>query len=408
MTLMSHQTRTKLFLLAALYFSQGLPFGFFTQALPVFLRKQGLSLAMISATSLLTLPWAIKFLWAPLVDRVGRTKPAHRKLWIIPLQGLAALLMFIMAWVEPSTHLWLVFFGVLIANTLAATQDIATDGLAVRMLDHEERGLGNGLQVAGYRVGMIVGGGVLLIVYDQLAWSGTFITLGVLLLLATLPVAFDTKYTHQPPTTSTAAPLNSPMVILKDLWRAIKRPGMGTWIVIMCAYKIGDAMAAGMLRPMLVDLKLEMEDIGWLLGTAGFTSGLLGAMFGGWLVGRLGRWRALIGFGALQILGSASYILPAMGVASTEVLYATCLLEHFTGGMATAALFTMMMDRCDEENSSTQYTAQASIVVLATGVGFALSGPLAQAVGYQWHYIISAIVGSLGLGVVVALSKKQT
>ena len=103
------------------------------------------------------------------------------------------------ALIQPGEHLPLVLGAFLIANLLAATQDIATDGLAVSLLSESERGLGNGVQVAGYRVGMIIGGGVLLILFDHLGWSGVFGSMAALLLLATVPIARHTEAPSPPP-----------------------------------------------------------------------------------------------------------------------------------------------------------------------------------------------------------------
>lgn len=391
----------KLGLLSALYFSQGLPFGFFTQALPVFLRQQNLSLMTIGLTSLLSIPWALKFLWAPYVDKYGSGRADHRHRWILPLQYAAALTMFGVAWLDPSAQLPLILAAVLLANLLAATQDIATDGLAVDTLEPHERGLGNGIQVAGYRVGMIVGGGVLLITYATLGWRGTFLTLSALLMLATAPILFTRPRTGhtikvqlEPSVASKARPWDE----LKLIPEFFSQPGMWAWACVLAAYKLGDAMASGMLRPWLVDLGQETVQIGWMLGAAGFSAGLLGALVGGAAVGRLGRRRALLGFGLLQAAGIAGYAWAAWrGEPSGDTLYIVTMIEHFTGGMATAALFTCMMDRCRPQASATDYTIMASIVVMTTGMGQAISGALATWMGYAGLYGLSVAVALMGV-----------
>src|SRR5262249_10870370 len=129
----------KLGLLCALYFSQGLPFGFFTQALPVLLRKQGLSLGEVGLSSLLAMPWALKFAWAPLVDRWFHPGVGRRRSWILPTQLLSASVLVACAARPPGPDLRPLLGAVFAVNLLAATQDIATDGLAVDLLDPEER-----------------------------------------------------------------------------------------------------------------------------------------------------------------------------------------------------------------------------------------------------------------------------
>lgn len=385
-------TRSKLGLLSTLYFSQGLPFGFFVQALPVLLREQGLSLPAISMTSLLALPWALKFAWAPWVDSSPK-----RKHWIVPLQWGSAAVMFITALLNPSTMLWAVLVAVFLANLLAATQDIATDGLAVDELDYEERGLGNGIQVAGYRVGMIVGGGLMLVIFDYTGWALTFGSLGVLLLAASIPILMRDEPARER-TLDDGEPMN---------WRAIldivKRPGMPTWLLVLILYKFGESLAGGMLRPYLVDLGMREAQIGWMLGTAGFTSGLLGALAGGWGAQKLGRKRALILFGALQTFGVTLYAVAALGANDLWMLYTFCIIEHFTGGLATATLFTMMMDRCQEHSGGTDYTVQASVVVLSTGIAGSMSGFVAAKFGYLFHFWFGSTLNILGLLIIIAL-----
>ena len=418
----SLSTMGKLVLLGSLYLSQGLPFGFFTQALPVFLRQQGVSLTAISLTSLLSLPWALKFLWSPWVDAVGRGRVDQRQRWILPLQLGAALTMFAVAWLDPKQALWAVLGAVLVANALAATQDIATDGMATQLLSASERGWGNGVQVAGYRVGMIVGGGALLIVYDRAQWSGTFLVLSALILAATAPLVVTWPASdpgHGQPQTPSVGPSVGPsgerlasaglgLGLLRALPRFFRRPGMAAWTVLIGVYKLGDAMLGGMLRPWLVDQGMDTEQLGWLLGGAGFSAGLVGAMAGGALAGVLGRRRALLVCGAAQAVGLASYLPLVYGLEQLEALYAACVFDHLTGGMATAALFTCMMDRCREDSAATDYTIMASVVVMATGVGQAVGGPLVTATSYAEHFTLSVVVSALGVAAASALWSRAT
>jgi MFS family permease len=378
----------KLGLLGCLYFSQGLPFGFFTQALPVWMRKQGFSLGAIGLSSLVAVPWALKFLWAPAVDRFSMARLGRRKSWILPLQLASLAILLALAFVPMTLPALLA--GFLLLNLVAATQDIATDGLAVDLLAVHERGMGNGLQVAAYRVGMIVGGGVLLVWFDRIGASGVFTSMALLLAVATLPVWLSREPTRsfsRPPVEHVAR-------------HFLRRPGAGRLLALLAVYKAGDAFATGMLRPFLSDLGLGLEDIGLLLGTVGFCAGLAGALAGGALVHRFGRRRSLLGFGLLQVVAVAGYAGLALGKPSFGALAAWCAIEHLASGMATAALFTCMMDWCSEASSATDYTVQASTVVIATGAASSLAGFSAQALGYFAHFCLA---GVLALGAIAAV-----
>jgi predicted MFS family arabinose efflux permease len=170
----------------------------------------------------------------------------------------------------------------------------------------------------------------------------------------------------------------------------VRRPGTGAWFTLLVLFKAGENLATGMLRTFLVDEKLSLSQVGWMLGIVGFTAGLLGALIGGALVNRLGQRRALLVFGTLQAGAVLLYALAARGATSVPQLAFVCGVEHLTSGMATAALFTVMMDICRPEHAASDYTVQASLVVMATGSAAAVSGFSAQALGYAWHFTLAA------------------
>lgn len=382
-------TAHKLGLLGSLYFSQGLPYGFFTQALPVLLRQQGMSLPAIGLSALLTIPWALKFLWAPLVDAWSTPLIGRYRSWILPLQTAAVLLVLALSTLDSQRQMPLLMVGILLANLIAATQDIATDALGIGLLTTDERGPGNGVQVAAYRVGMIVGGGAMLIFFDRIGWNATFITMAGLLVVASLPILLH----RETPAKSVPPPG------FESIRSFFAQPGMTPWILVLMIFKFAEAFGNAMIRPFLVDRGITIGEIGWILGTFGFTAGLLGALFGGFGVTFLGRSRALMTFGCLQVVGLSAYILPAMGYTDPWILYAACTLEHFTSGAATASLFTLNMDLCREDLAGTDYTCQASVVVISTSLAGSLSGWSAHQLGYLHHFLFSTGLSVLSLAI---------
>jgi MFS family permease len=382
--------RHKLALLAALYFSQGLPYGLFSQALPAWMREQGRSLTEIGLANLLALPWALKFAWAPAFDRVRGTRA------ILVLQALAAALLAGIAFLDP-TALPMLMAAVFLCNLVAATQDIATDGLAVRLLSFGERGLGNGVQVAGYRLGMVVGGGALLVAFDALGWTWTFLVAAALLGVVTVPVTWARGSLAEAEAPSTLPP---PPAIdaMPHAW--FRRPGALRWLLVLVIFKLGDALGTAMVRPLLVDHGLSVGEIGALLGTLGSVAGLAGALFGGWAAGRIGRRRALAIFGAGQALALGLWAVAS--VLGRAWFLPAVAFEHLVSGMGTATLFAAMMDACRREASSTDYTVQACVVVIATGLAATGSGILCDAVGYAAHLWISAVLCALVVPVVIA------
>lgn len=393
-------TGKKLGLLTSLYLSQGLPYGFFVNAVPVLLRKEGSSLVLVSLSSALMLPWGLKLLLAPFVDKHRGSPWGARRGWILPLQIAAALCVFATAVLGEaagrggSALLVALAVATVLTAILAATQDCATDGLAVELLDDRERGLGNGVQVAAYRLGMIVGGAGLLVVFDWLGWLPTFAAMGALLLLATVPIAL-----WREPTSAAQAPRAATAIFL----RFFSRPGVWPWLGLLVLFKIGDAFGSPMVKPLLVDRGLSLAEIGALVGGFGSGAALLGALLGGWLAGRAGRRTALATSGLVHAALMAAYALPVLGVGGTTALSVLMVLEHLTGSMATVALFTVMMDASDESTGATDYTAQASIIVWATFAGAAPSGLVAQSLGYGTHFLLAGAVCAVGAVALPAL-----
>ncbi|HEY7407054.1 MAG TPA: MFS transporter, partial [Gemmatimonadaceae bacterium] len=149
--------RTKLLWVAAFYFASGFPFGIATELLPVYYRQRGVSLTDIGLLTVIALPWTFKFLWAPLVDRIGTYKR-----WLLAVQvGLAVTMLGLLV-ADPAGAMPLLWIVLLAMATLSATQDIVVDAYTIRLLDTREYGAANGMRVTAYRAAMLVAGGVLL------------------------------------------------------------------------------------------------------------------------------------------------------------------------------------------------------------------------------------------------------
>jgi len=229
--------------------------------------------------------------------------------------------------------------------------------------------------VAAYRLGMILGGGALLVLFDQHGFGPALSAMAAVAVAALIPVLF-----YREP----AAPL--PVSRPTSPWALLRQPTAGVWCGVLLLYKAGDASASGMVRPYLVDRGLDLSEIGTLVGSVGSAAGLAGAIIGGVLTERLGSRRSLCGFGALNAVALCSYALLAQGSVDTSWLALAIALEHLVGGMATVALFTSMMQWCRVGHEGSDYTLQASLVVVSTGLAQALGGLSAHTFGYAAHF----------------------
>lgn len=385
-------------LLGVLYFAQGLPFGLLTKSLPAIAREAGMPTRYIGFLALAALPWALKFLWSPWVDRIGRGQANHRKRWIILCQ-LAAIAVLSVIGALPDVWLfgdglWLLLVLLFVLNLCFSTHDIASDGLAVRLLPPRLRGFGNSLQTGGYKAGLMIGGAAMLVGVEWLGWRATLWVFALLLLLLLLPV-----WRYREPAESTP-----PEKAVTDRpswrwwWRQLTsfwlRPGMGLWLLLLLGYKIGDSFGSRMIKPMLVDHQWTLSQIG-VLDLSSSLVGLSGALLAGGVLMRFPRIAALVLFGVLQSLG-----LLGWGVIDVEhhaSVWGMSLFEQFADGLSTVALFTMMMDRCRERHEGADYTLQACLVLMSSGMATLVSGLSAEQLGYSMHFQLSAALALVAI-----------
>ncbi|WP_051133346.1 MFS transporter [Nocardia paucivorans] len=382
-----------LVLLSALYFAQGLPYGFFTQALPVVLRESGFSLIEISATGVLFAPWALKFLWAPYVDHYGT-----RRQWLLSLQLTASAVTLGLACLDLASSLRLLLVGVAVVNAVSATQDIATDGLAVQLLGPRQRGLGNGIQVGAYRIGMIVGGGALLWLFSLAGWRSLFVAMSILLLLTTVPVWWSPR---TPIGGTSKASTPNPGRLLLGWWQRLRRPGMVAFILLIGGFKFGDSMGSAMVGPFMSDTGLTLGQIALVKGVLSSGGALVGAALGGWLGYRYGRRRALLIGGITQTVALALYLLAASGIGGFELIVTASLAEHILGGAATVAVFTLMMDAADLDHAGSDYTLLACAIVTVQGMAGFAAGTVGELLGYPALFGSSLVLSGIGCAALV-------
>ncbi len=404
--------RHVLVLLGALYAAQGLPFGFLTLALPVLLREAGWSLTAISALQYLALPWALKFLWSSWLDHMG-----SRRSWLLGLQAAAVTLAIGLSLLDLQATSLVLFAGVLAFNLVAASQDVVTDGLAVRLLDARQRGLANGLQVGAYRLGMVLGGGLLLWVFAHSGWGLMFACMAALLAASMLPVWWWVKGDLAQPAARAEPPAEPHAVahttahdargraipsLALGWWHRARSPGLLTFAALIVCCRLGEQFAATLITPMLIDLGLDKATIALMKGTVGSSSSLVGAVLGGWLSWRVGRRTAMLWGGLGQSVCMALFALVAAGVGGMPLLWGAIVLEGVVGTLATVALFALMMDASDPAHAGTDYTLLASVVVLTTGLAHILGGWMGDQVGLVPTFGTGAVLGALGCLVLVA------
>jgi hypothetical protein len=394
----------KMVLLWTLYFVEGLPWGIQIVALPAILTEYGLSLTKIGFATALGLPWMLKIAWAPLVDRYGSRRFGRRRSWIVPLQ-LALAAAAVAAAALPLDRALAPFLLVLLAmNAIAATLDIAVDGLAVDLLELGELGRGNVAQVVGYKLGMLAGGGVLVWASAWVGWNGLFLLMALAILVAvalTLRLAprdgADSVHDRNPPPTLGG--------ILRVLGRSLASRRAAWLLLFVGTYKFGESMADTMFKPFVLKAGFTLAQYGAWVGIWGIAFSIAGSIAGGWLATRYTLLRA-VGIAAALRLGplAAEWWLSLVDPTPERVILVTCA-ENFFGGALTTTLFAFMMSRVDKRIGATHFTALAAVEVWGKLPAAWLSGALTDATSYPVLFGLATLLSAAFLLLLLPLRR---
>ena len=403
-------------LLTSLYFSQGFPSGLLAHGLPAIMREYGSSLTAIGFLKLLALPWLFKFLWAPLLDRFYYAPLGPHRSWILVMQGGAILTLLCLSLLPPewmfggmSGHegsglgvgLLCLFALLLCLNMFSSTQDIATDGLAVTLLSEKLRGIGNSIQVCGYKIGLMLGGSGLLILMDYIGWSLTVQLVAITLAVMLIPTLLfnENKTFSNLDSNSNRLTLNG-----FNFWAFFKQRHILSWLAVLLTYKLADGVSSTLVKPMLIDLDFSLTEVGEITFVSSL-AGLIGAVLVGLLYSRMKPIWLLMGFAFLQMLSISAYsLIPGLDPQSDDFLayiYWIVIQDQIVDTMSTVVLFAFMMGHCRKSHEGGDYTLQACIQVLSAGVAGAFGGVIGDMVGdYSSSFLVA---GSLAVCPLVAL-----
>jgi PAT family beta-lactamase induction signal transducer AmpG len=372
-------TRTRLAWIGAIAFASGFPFGLINETIPVYLRSEGAGLVQVGLVSSVTLPWTIKFLWAPLVDRVG-----SRRLWITACLALLSVLTLLVG--HANVHALAPRFWLLLTVmvTLSATQDIAIDAYTIETTTERELGVANSVRIALYRVAMFIAGGLLIFIAGRSSWRLAF-TVGAVLLavLAAFGMALPTV------TTATA----SHRSIWEPIQALFRRPGIGLVILFALIFKLDVALLEPMMRPFWVDRGLSLEEIGAVLTTGRIVATIAGAVLGGVLTTRWGIRTALWALGGVQAFSALGYFAAATFSVSKGAVYAAAFFENFAAGLGTAAFVAYLMSVAERRFAATQYALLSALMALTRSGAGAVSGRMAESLGYGPYFLVTFLLG---------------
>jgi PAT family beta-lactamase induction signal transducer AmpG len=357
-------------------FGSGLPYLLTGSTLGAWLASAGVRVETIGLFALVTLPYSLKPLWAPALDRFALPWLGRRRGWMLACQLALVGALAVLGAIGPAAPRALAVVAVVVA-LLSATQDIAADAYRSDLLDADERAAGAARFVVGYRVAMVLSGGAALVLADRLPWRAVY----GLLALGLVPAMIATVRAPEPALATTGpAPVRLADAVVAPLAEFFARPGAPALLAFIALYRAGDLAANVLVTPMLLGLGVGKTEIGVVYKIAGTAATIVGALGGGALVPRLGLARALAAFALLQTAGPLTWALVATIGPARPLLWLAVGVDSLTGGLAIAALEALLLAACDRRYSATQY----ALLAAASGLGGRLLGGAAG-------YVVAAV-----------------
>lgn len=383
----------RMLLVLALGFVSGLPLGLSGTALQAWYAIDGVDVVTIGFLALVGQPYVYKFIWAPFMDRWRLPYLGLRRGWMLTTQISLIIVLCMMALLNPKSDPYQLAFLAFCLAFLSATQDIAIDAYRTELLTPEERGMGTAMAVSGYRVAMLVSGGLTLILADYVGFSMTYFLMAALMslgVLATFWAKEPIHYRQTPPSFFAAC--------VEPFKEFLTRRHAVALLAFIVLYKLGDAFASTLTTTFLLKgVGFSLKEVGIINKTGGLISTLFGVFVGGVLMIRIGLFRSLLWFGIIQALTNILFFILALTGANYGMLILTVCLENFGGGLGTAAFMALVMSLCNPRFTATQFALISALAAVGRVFVGPAAGNLVKMVGWAEFFLWTVLFAVPGL-----------
>lgn len=417
---MKYRFQPRFLLLGLLGLYSGLPLALTASTLTAWLSDAKIDRAAIGLFAAVATPYALKFLWAPLIDGVRLPllwQFGRRRSWLLLVQALLALALVAMAHTQPEITPGLVALMAVAIATLSATQDIVIDAYRVELLPPEQQGTGAAFATFGYRIGMLLSGAGALALADRFGWSSTYLVMAAIMgsgVLVTLMAKESGVQSSE--LSNDRDSLDSGLRTLPTFFRRYviepfadfaTRPHWQWILAFVILYKLGDAFMGVMFNPFLLDLGFSKTQIAQIVKLYGLVATILGTFAGGAMVARLGTYRALMLGGVLHMATNLLLVVQARLGAEPDFLILSIVTENFTGGMSTAAFIAYLSALCRRDYTATQYALLSSLAAFGRTWLSTPSGWLSLVLGWEGFFVAASSMALPGLVLLRWLERRR-
>lgn len=392
----------RLWIAALMGFFGGLPLLLTITILQAWLTREEVSLTTIGLFGLVGLPYAVKFLWAPLLDRFQPLTLGRRRGWLLLSQLAVIGSILLLGSTSPATAIGPVVMAAFLLTFFSATQDIVIDAYRRESLADSEQGLAAAFYTYGYRIGMLVAGSGGLIIAGSLGYEAVYLIMAALMSLSLVVTLLAVE-----PPESSARPATLVDSFIGPFVEFFTRSGRFRiegllLLVFIIAYKLGDNLGTHMATAFYLGVGFQEAEVGFARGLG--TGALLAGVFvGGAFVLRLGIFWSLLVIGVLQALSTACFAILTVVSPAFEWLALIISFEELTAGMGTTALLAFMAALTNKRFTATQFALLSALANAPRAFLVAPSGFFATVLGWPTFFISCALVAVPGLALLLYL-----
>lgn len=377
----------KMAVLLFLGFSSGLPFYLTSKTLQAWMTTAKVDLATIGFFSLVTLPYSLKFVWAPVMDRYVPPFLGRRRGWVLITQILLLIAIAAMSLHDPQLGLRMLAVNAIAIAFFSASQDIAVDAYRTDVLESREMGAGAAVFVLGYRIAMITTGALAFFLADRLSWPIVYVILSTFILIGVV-----TTFVAPEPVLKDAPPRTLAEAVVLPFADFFQRVGFIRAVFVLLfiiTYKYSDSLAGSMTTPFLLQTGFSQSEVGAVFLGAGVIATILGVLAGGAVIGRLGINRSLWIFVVFQGLSNLTYYVLSLAEKSHSLMVSAVVVENFGLGLVTAGMTAFLMSMCNKRFTATQFALLSSLMAASRDVLVAPGGKIAESVGWPSFFLIT-------------------
>ena len=383
-------------------FTSGLPLYILFQLVPAWLRVEGVGLAEIGFFALVQIPYAWKFLWAPVIDRFTLSRLGHRRSWMLLTQVALLVSISALGFLKPDISIWTIAYLSAAIAFFSASQDIVLDAYRRELLPDVELGLGNTIHVQAYRLSGLVPGALALILADHMAWHSVFIIVALFMCVGIGMTLFIDEAIKDP-----SPPRTMRDAIIEPFKEFVERKGLNAALIILAflfCYKLGDSMATALQSPFYIDVGFSLTQIGTIAKFASLISAIFGGLVGGVIMIRLGINRALWLFGIVQIVSILGFVVLNEVGANPWVLGAAVSLEYLGVGLGTAAFVAFIARSTNPMFAATQFALLTAVASVPRIFASSVTGVIVEQVGWTNFFLLCTLLAIPGMLLLVKVA----